>query len=291
MFVDLPAAGVEAEVVEHGDGLELEAAVAVAERDVDAGVAEADDVGAPVAGDVGEQAWVFVGAPAAGLVAEVVEDELRGGEGAVAVAERDVDAGVAEADDVGAAVTGDVGQEARVPVDTPTTRLDAEIRQDDARLGERPVAVAQRRPDAAFAEADDVRAPVARDVGEESGAPLHKPASRVRRDRDRHHAVAADCARDTELARCRLRPRDLLKRGAAILRHPDVARERPGEDKHPVVRACERQHAAARELRRGLQRSVREGRTNVLDGRHERLLCCGTGPWGCHVSPGGAGRP
>ena len=76
MFVDLPAAGVEAEVVEHGDGLELEAAVAVAERDVDAGVAEADDVGAPVAGDVGEQAWVFVDAPAAGLVAEVVDDEL-----------------------------------------------------------------------------------------------------------------------------------------------------------------------------------------------------------------------
>ena len=33
--------------------------------------------------------------------------------------ERDVDAGVAEADDVGAAVAGEVGEEARVLVDAP----------------------------------------------------------------------------------------------------------------------------------------------------------------------------
>ncbi len=291
VFVDLPAAGVEAEVVEHGDGLELEAAVAVAECDVDAGVAEADDVGAAVAGDVGEQAWVLVGAPAAGLVAEVVEDELGGREGAVAVAERDVDAGVAEADDVGAPVAGDVGQEAWVAVDAPATRLDAEIRQDDARLGERPVAVAQRGPDAGFAEAHDVGTSVARNVGQETRAVLHEPAGGIRRHRDRHNAVAADRARYTKLPRCRLGPCDLLERRAAVLRHPDVARQRPGEDEHPVVRTCERQHAAARELRRGLQRSVREGRTNVLDGRHERLLCCGAGPWGCYVSPEGAARP
>src|SRR5436190_619175 len=60
--------------------------------------------------------------PAARLLAEVGEDELHGLEGAVPVPERDVDAGVAEADDVGAAVPGQVGEEAWVLLDAPPTR-------------------------------------------------------------------------------------------------------------------------------------------------------------------------
>ena len=60
-----------------GYGREGEGAVAVAERDVDAVVAEADDVGAAVAGEVGEEAGVLVDAPAP-VVAEVVENEPGG---------------------------------------------------------------------------------------------------------------------------------------------------------------------------------------------------------------------
>ena len=118
MLVDSPAL-VVAEVVENEPGL-LEGAVAVGQRDVDPGVAEADDVGAAVAGDVGDEAGVPVDLPAAGLGAEVVDGRHgRVGEGAVSVGEGDVDAGVAEADDVGAAVAGEVGEEAGVLVDAP----------------------------------------------------------------------------------------------------------------------------------------------------------------------------
>ena len=63
----------EAEVRDHEQGPLGEAAAAVGQGDQDAGVAEADDVGAAVAGDVGEEAGVPVDLPAAGLGAEVVD--------------------------------------------------------------------------------------------------------------------------------------------------------------------------------------------------------------------------
>ncbi len=100
-------------------------AVAVAQRRPHAGIAEADDVGLAVAGDVGQEARVLVHPPAACFEAEVCQHELRRLERAVAVAERRPHAGVAEADDVGLAVAGDVGQEARVLVDAPAACFEA----------------------------------------------------------------------------------------------------------------------------------------------------------------------
>ena len=94
---------------------------------VDAGVAEADDVGAAVTGGVGEEPRVLVDPPAAGVVAEVVDDELDGARRCRRLGARDIDAGVAEADDVGAAVAGGVGQEPRVPVDAPAAGVVAEV--------------------------------------------------------------------------------------------------------------------------------------------------------------------
>ena len=57
MPVDPPPAGLEAEVSQH-DPWGLKGAVAVVERRPHACVAEADDVGPAVAGDVGEEAWM-----------------------------------------------------------------------------------------------------------------------------------------------------------------------------------------------------------------------------------------
>ena len=66
MPIDVPAAALEAEVGE--DELHrLEGAVAVAERDIHAGVAEADDVRATVAGEIGDESWVLVDPPSAGF--------------------------------------------------------------------------------------------------------------------------------------------------------------------------------------------------------------------------------
>ena len=176
VLVHPPAAGLEAEVGEH-ELRRLERAVAVAQRRPHAGVAEADDVGPAVAGDVGEEARVLVDAPAAGLEAEVGEHELRRLERAVAVAQRRPHAGVAEADDVGPAVAGDVGQEARMLVDPPAAGLEAEVGEHEPRRLERAVAVAQRRPHAGVAEADDVGAAVAGDVGQEARVLVDAPAA------------------------------------------------------------------------------------------------------------------
>ena len=68
-----------------------------------------------------------IDSPAAGLVAEVLDDAADGAERAVGLGARDLDAGVAESDDVGAAVAGGVGQEPRMPVHPPTAGLVAEV--------------------------------------------------------------------------------------------------------------------------------------------------------------------
>ena len=152
---------------------------AVGARDVDAGVAEADDVGAAVAGDVGQEARVLVDPPAAGVVAEVGDTSCGALKVPSAVGARDLDAGVAEADDVGAAVAGDVGQEARVLVDAPAAGVVAEVGDDQLRRVEGAVGVGARDLDAGVAEADDVGAAVAGDVGQEPRMLLDPPAAGV----------------------------------------------------------------------------------------------------------------
>ena len=70
---------------------------------------------------------MLVDPPAAGVEAEVVDDELDGAVGAVGLERGDVDAGVAEADDVGPAVAGGVGQEPRVFGRPPAAGVEAEV--------------------------------------------------------------------------------------------------------------------------------------------------------------------
>lgn len=81
--------------------------------DVYARAAEADDVDASVAGDVGQEAGVAVYPPAACVlvVSEAAAHQLGSFEAAVAVVVRYPDTLVAEADDVGVLVAGDVGEE------------------------------------------------------------------------------------------------------------------------------------------------------------------------------------
>src|SRR5207247_5751875 len=96
---------------------------------------------------------VLVDAPA-GVVAKVGDDKLHRLEGAVPVAERDVNAGVAEADDVEAAVARHVGKEARVPIDMPAAAFEPEVRKDEADRLECAVPVTERDVYAGAAGAD-----------------------------------------------------------------------------------------------------------------------------------------
>src|SRR5207249_4443528 len=74
VFVDAPAACFVAEGADDGNGLETERAVAVAQRDVHAGIAEADDVRASGSAQVGEETGMLVDPPA-GVEAQVGDDE------------------------------------------------------------------------------------------------------------------------------------------------------------------------------------------------------------------------
>ena len=151
MAVDTPAF-VIAEGVGDLDG--FGEAVAGGDGEPGAGVGEADDVDAAVAVHIGEQAGVPVRSPA-GVVAEGVECEDGLGE-AAAGGEREVDAGIGEADDVGAAVAVHIAQVARVVLDPPAAGFEGVRGEHAFRRGESP-AGGEGQIDAVVREGDDVR--------------------------------------------------------------------------------------------------------------------------------------
>jgi hypothetical protein len=84
---------------------------------------------------------VLVDVPGAGLSAKVGEHEPNGPKRAVAIAERNVDSRIAEADDVGATIAAQIGEKARVLVDAPSSGLLPEVREHHLRRLECPVAI------------------------------------------------------------------------------------------------------------------------------------------------------
>ena len=140
MLVDPPAARIVAEIVD--DELErAERAVGLGARDIDPGIAEAHDVGPTVARRVRHETRMPLDPPAAGVVAEIGDDELGCLEAAVGLGARNPDPGIAEADDIGAAVAAGVGHDARMAVDPPAASVIAEIAHRELR---RPAEMAGR---------------------------------------------------------------------------------------------------------------------------------------------------
>src|SRR5262249_56150688 len=94
-----------------------EGAVTVAQGDIHTVVPEADNVGAAIAGDIGQEPGVLVHAPP--LVNTESRDAGGHGERAVTVAQGDIHTVVPEADNVGAAIPGDIAQHPPVPLPPP----------------------------------------------------------------------------------------------------------------------------------------------------------------------------
>ena len=120
---------------------------------------------------------MHVDTPASGVVGEVRDHHLWWLEGAVAVIERDPDPGVSKADDVRAAVAREIGEETRVLINPPAPSVIAEIRNHKLWRLEGAIAVVERDPDPRASEADDVRAAVASEVGQEAWVLFDTPAS------------------------------------------------------------------------------------------------------------------
>jgi hypothetical protein len=182
MLVDSPT-GIIAEIG-NGERRLLECAVAPAQRDPYAGVPESDDVEYACPREVGQESRMLVDPPAAGIIAEILHDALRRPEPAVAVAERDPNAIVKEADDVGDAVAAEIDDITYMAIHSPSLVV-AEVREDGSRrVGEGPVAVAERDEDAGIPEADDVLAASIAKVGEEARMPVDAPSGIVAEIRD-----------------------------------------------------------------------------------------------------------
>src|SRR5262249_56613521 len=118
----------------------LERPVAFAEADIDIVVAEADNVGAAIASDIGQEPGMLVYSPP--LVNTEFRDAGGHGERAVTVTQRDIHTVVPAADDVRPAIPGDIGQEPRVLVHAPPL-IDTPPRDAD-RHPEPTVTTAQR---------------------------------------------------------------------------------------------------------------------------------------------------
>ena len=126
MLVDPPATRRPDEALGHHVG-GLEPTPAERPRHPHPRLVEADDVEPAVARDVGQESGVAIDPPATGSGAEVVDDESGRAEGAVAAGRRHPDAVVAEPDDVGPAVAGEVHDEPQVVADPPTAGVVAEV--------------------------------------------------------------------------------------------------------------------------------------------------------------------
>src|SRR5260370_387487 len=122
MSINEPEAGPNTEVRNDEQWLSKRA-VAVAERGPHAVFSEPDDVRLPGARQIREKARMLFHPPSAARVAEGREHEFRFLERTVAVAERGPHAVFAESDDVGAPVTGQIPNKARIPIDAPMPGL------------------------------------------------------------------------------------------------------------------------------------------------------------------------
>src|SRR5262249_7474074 len=149
----------------------LERPVAFAEADIDIVVAEADNVGAAIASDIGQEPGMLVYSPP--LVNTEFRDAGGHGEQAVTAAQRDIHPIVPAADNVRPAIPDDSGQEPGGLGHAP--HLVNTDSRDAGGHRERAVTIAQRDIHPIVAEADNVRPAIPGDIGQEPGVLVHAP--------------------------------------------------------------------------------------------------------------------
>jgi hypothetical protein len=99
----------------------------------------------------------------------------------------DPDPGVSEADDVGTTVAVQVGEEARVHVNTPPSGVMAEVSDDQLWPLKGTVAIVTRDPDSGISKAHHVGTAIAGEVGEEAWMLVDTPPSGVISEVRHHH--------------------------------------------------------------------------------------------------------
>ena len=165
------------EVVEGEFGW-LESAVAVVDCDINTGVTESDDIATPVAREVGNESRVLVNLPSL-CSSEVVDDQVDRPKTAAAVVQRRPASGTSTTNDVSSSVSGQIGHEAGVNANLPSSGADAEVVDDGLRRGKSPIPVVARDKNMTFAETNDIETPVSCDVSKETEMTVEAPTTSV----------------------------------------------------------------------------------------------------------------
>ena len=211
-----------------------------AERRVHAGVSKTDDIVKGVRAPVvkatdhqkGEESRVLLDPPSSSFITEIRQNEVWILKGAVSVAECNPHPIVSEANNVRTAITSEIGEEARMLVDAPSTgRVCApitEIRQNEVWILKGAVSVSECSPHPSVSEANNVRTAITSEIGEEARMLVDAPSasfeSEVADDQPRRleRAVAvAECrphAIVSEANNVRTNVRKLLLNGSGFAR-------------------------------------------------------------------------
>jgi hypothetical protein len=113
---------------------------------------------------------------------------------------------VTEPNKIRAAITVEIDDESGMPINPPATGLIAELSENYVRLLNRAIAIPERGLHATLAKAGDADMAARPESSEKPGMPINSP---TRRDRDIHHAPAAQRPRRIELTGPRRRPHQL----------------------------------------------------------------------------------
>ena len=110
---------------------------------------------------------------------EVVDNQVDRPKSAAAVIQRCPASGTSATNDVCPSISGQIGHEAGVNADLPSSSADAEIVDDGLRWGKSPIPVVAPNKNMTFAETNDIKTSISCDVGEETKMAVEAPTTSV----------------------------------------------------------------------------------------------------------------
>jgi len=154
-----------------------EGSTTVVQRRINSSITTSNDIGPPIARQIGDETWVLVDAPSPCTVAEVLDNSLAGGESAVAIVATDQDVILSEADDIESSIARDISKEAKMTIKPPASAVVPKVADSEFGLAETAIAVVVGNKDSGVAEANDIASPDVPDVGHEADVLVGAPSS------------------------------------------------------------------------------------------------------------------
>ena len=163
------------EIVEGEFGW-VESPITFVECDVNTGVTKPNDIATLIAREVGNESRVLVNLPSL-CSSKVLDDQFDWPKSAAAVIQRRQASGTSATNDVCPSVSGQIGHEAGVNANLPSSSTDAEVVDDGFRSSKSPISVVAPDKDMFFPKTNDIETSVSCDVGEETKMTVEAPTT------------------------------------------------------------------------------------------------------------------